>query len=91
MAGVSKDLKLSRLVLVYKICLLFGFKGLQALAVLYRVGSTTINTLLGSMDLQTAGVSLGIHQPCIVAALGLVLAESSFIAKLVALEASLDI
>ena len=54
------------------------------------MGSITVDTLLDFMDLQTASVSLGVRQPCTVAATGLVLAESSFMAKLVTLEASLD-
>ena len=71
--------------------LLLGFEGLWALAVLYRVGSATIDTLLGSTDLQTAGVSLGMRQLYVIAVTSLVFAVSSFIAKLIVSEVSLDL
>jgi hypothetical protein len=54
------------------------------------MGSATIDTLLCSMELGTAGLSLGVRRSCTVATPGFILTESADMAELVALEAPAD-
>ena len=86
-----KDLELPQLVLVYKIRLFLYLKSLQALLVLYRVGSTIVNTLLRSIEFRAISLSLGVRSSCIVATLGCVLTIPANIAKLVVLEVLADL
>lgn len=57
----------------------------------YRVGSSTVDTLLLSMELGTATVSLGVRYSCVVATPALILVELANMAKLVTVEILADL
>jgi hypothetical protein len=71
-------------------CLFLDLEGLRALAVLYRMGPSIVNTLLLSIELGAAGVSLGVHYSCTVAIPALILTEPANVAELVAVEVLAD-
>ena len=76
--------------LVRHMCLLLNLKGSGALAVPGRMGSSTVYTLLLSVELGAASFALGVRCSCTVATTALVLAESANMAKLVAVKAPAD-
>ena len=68
------------------VCLLgqfLGFEGFRAVLVLHWVRAATVYTLLDTMKLGTAGLSLGVHCSCTVSIAGFILTESAKVAKLV--------
>jgi len=75
------------------VCLLgqfLGFKGFRAVLVLYWVRAATVYTLLDTIKLGTAGLSLGVRGSCIVSTVGFILIESTIVAELVASKAVVE-
>jgi len=71
-------------------CLFLDLEGLRALAVPCGMGPSTVDTLLLSMELGAAGVSLGVRCSRAVATPALILAEPANVAELVAVEVPAD-
>ena len=66
--------------------LFLDLEGLRALAVPCGMGPSTVDTLLLSMELGAAGVSLGVRCSRAVATPALILAEPANVAELVQLK-----
>jgi hypothetical protein len=69
------------------VCLLgqfLGFEGFRAVPVPRWVRAATVYTLLDTMKLGTAGLSLGVRGSCTVSTAGFILIESTIVAELVA-------
>jgi hypothetical protein len=67
-----------------------GFEGFRAVLVPRRVGATIVYTLLGTIKLGTAGLSLGVYCSYTVSTVGFILIESAKVAELVASKAAAE-
>ena len=83
-------LKLTGLVLVYNIGQFLSFEGFRAVPVPRWVRAATVYTLLDTMKLGTAGLSLGVRCSCTVSTVGFILTESAKVAELVASKAAAE-
>jgi hypothetical protein len=61
-------------------------EGLRVVPVLYYIGPSTVNMLLGPLKLRVIGLSLGVYSSSIVSTIRLILIEPSNITKLVVIE-----
>ena len=61
-------------------------EGLRAVLVLYCIGPSTVNALLGPLKLRVIGLSLGVYSSSIVSITRLILTEPSNMTKLVVTE-----
>ena len=76
--------------LVYLLGQFLGFKGFRVVLVPRWVGAATVYTLLSTMKLGTAGLSLGVYYFYIVSIVGFILIESAIVAELVASKVAVE-